>query len=617
MNQISIENKTLTVSDAVREISRYKGPDEGFLGHLIHIQTKLINAQAAIIIRANENQKSIIASTVKSNEEAWQLEAIKKVQELDQANKAHLQVAEINEKVQQLLYMPVLGEDRKARGYAVYLCNNIKRSNVNDVKESVRITLSLLPMYESRLSLKQEYEGVDRLKMALEMLITCNKEHKFKSQAIAICNEIAVRWKCNRVSIGMLKGRYVKTIAISNCEKFNRKMALIQDLETAMEECLDQDREILYPSPQNADYVSRSSEQFCKKHITKSILSIPLRKDGNPIAIITLEAKEGKPFTENDLDVLRLASELVSSRFFELEEKDKWFGAKLLVFTKKAFGVIVGPKYTWVKLGSVAVTAAIVFLCLARGQYTIDPSFILSPQEKHMRVAPFNAEIESVKVKSNDYISDPNMVLATLETSELKLERLAKMAQVQELETKITAARRDKEWAQSKILSAEVERIKVEIELLELKINQSVIRAGTTGYIVSKDINQMIGAPVSKGDLLFEIVPGSNHEAELYVPEDQINDLEKAMAEKKLVVGELAVHGYPDRKIEFEILSVSPVAEVKDNENCFKVTCKVRSGEKWLKQGMEGVARIELREELYAWIWTRKLVNFVRMQLWF
>ena len=35
-----------------------------------------------------------------------------------------------------------------------------------------------------------------------------------------------------------------------------------------------------------------------------------------------------------------------------------------------------------------------------------------------------------------------------------------------------------------------------------------------------------------------------------------------------------------------------------------------------LKPAMKGVAKIDAGPEPYAWIWTRKMLNWVRMKLW-
>ena len=82
----------------------------------------------------------------------------------------------------------------------------------------------------------------------METLSAVNRHRRFGSTAMALCNEAAAQWRCDRASLGMLKGRYVQVKALSHAENFSRKMQVVQDLEAAMEECLDQDGEIIHPA---------------------------------------------------------------------------------------------------------------------------------------------------------------------------------------------------------------------------------------------------------------------------------------------------------------------------------------------------------------------------------
>ena len=93
---------------------------------------------------------------------------------------------------------------------------------------------------------------LERLKSALETLSAANGPAHFIAAAMSLCNELASRWKAERVGIGLLKGRYVRLRALSHTEKITRNMQLVQDIESAMEECLDQDVEILFPPPTDA-----------------------------------------------------------------------------------------------------------------------------------------------------------------------------------------------------------------------------------------------------------------------------------------------------------------------------------------------------------------------------
>ena len=90
------------------------------------------------------------------------------------------------------------------------------------------------------------------LQQATETLSVVNRQQKFTGAAMAFCNEIASRWHCERVCLGFLQGRYVACRAMSRTEKFSRKMKVVQDIEAAMEECVDQDVEITHPAPPQA-----------------------------------------------------------------------------------------------------------------------------------------------------------------------------------------------------------------------------------------------------------------------------------------------------------------------------------------------------------------------------
>ncbi len=82
-------------------------------------------------------------------------------------------------------------------------------------------------------------QGFRRLQQAMETLSAVNRHRRFTGSAMAFCNEAAAQWQCERVSLGFLRGRYVHLAAMSHTESFSRKMKVVQDIESVMEECLD------------------------------------------------------------------------------------------------------------------------------------------------------------------------------------------------------------------------------------------------------------------------------------------------------------------------------------------------------------------------------------------
>jgi len=53
-----------------------------------------------------------------------------------------------------------------------------------------------------------------------------------------------------------------------------------------------------------------------------------------------------------------------------------------------------------------------------------------------------------------------------------------------------------------------------------------------------------------------------------------------------------------------------------NDRNIFKVRVRLSEPPFWMRPGMEGVAKVSIGERPYIWIWTRKVVNWLRMKLW-
>ena len=107
--------------------------------------------------------------------------------------------------------------------------------------------------------------------------------------AIALCNAVEARYNCDRVSLGWLERGYIRMKSISRTERFDKNMAAVKAMELMMEECLDQDEEIVVPAPEKATFVWRDHEKFSKQNSAGNICSIPIRVDGKAVAVLTGE----------------------------------------------------------------------------------------------------------------------------------------------------------------------------------------------------------------------------------------------------------------------------------------------------------------------------------------
>jgi multidrug efflux pump subunit AcrA (membrane-fusion protein) len=620
MTQYATETiRPASQSELVDQLVHFDGPPEQFLQQLLGVQCELAEAESGAILRLGPQGAQVVAAHPAWREDepmpVWLARASESTPRLLREKQTMvLPLKEAEELYDQpasrhLVLTPLRGAGA-IRGAAAFLIQSRDRDRLLRSRERIELTVSLLSLYEMRLTLQQRNRAMQRLKQALSTLATINEHERFRAAGMALCNELAAQFQAARVSLGFRAGRYVKVRAISHTEKFVRKMKLVQDLESAMEECYDQDEEIVYPSSPEAGYVCRASRELAMRHGSPSICSVPLRKGGQPEAVLTVERDEARPFSAEEVEQLRLTADLCSARLVELHEHDRWFGARLAAGSRKGLAKLVGPEHTWMKLTAVLVLAGVLFLTLARGADRVESSFSVEAVRQQVIPAPFDGYLAAAHAEPNDLVTAGETVLAELDTAELRLQLSEAQAELAGHLKQADIAMREGKQVEVQIAQADADRLAARIERLRYQLAHATITCPIDGVVLSGDLKKKVGGPVSKGDVLYEVAPLSALRAVLMVPEDRINDVEVGDR------GHLASASNPGLYVPFEVERISPIAKVVEQANVFPVRVKLRDENAQLRPGMEGVAKIEVGERSYAWIWTRDLVNWVRMKLW-
>ncbi len=609
-----------TAAALIKQLEQFDGSSGQFLTNLLAVQCLLSRADSGAILR-NSQQNNIDVLAIypalkeKQAPPLWlnqSAELIRRAASTDTVIVKALGLQEEidNKTIQHYAVLVPLKMSDIGQAMGAFVVRAGDNNALDASRGQLELTAGLIGNFEKRLTVQNKQAGLSRLQKAMETLSAINRQKRFISTAMALCNETASQWQCERVSIGFLKGRYVKTKAISHTEHFSRKMKVVQDIESAMEECLDQDCEVLYPASQEATYISRAAGELSKNHGPLAVLSVPFRWDGEVRAVRTLEREAGKPFTLEEIEVIRLACELCTVRLWELHEHDRWIGGKVIAKVRSGLALLVGPRYTWTKILAILISGLIVFLIFAKGQFRAEAPFALEATYQQVVCASFDGYIKSVNVEVGDTVKENETPLAELDTAELRLQLAAAKAEQAGYQKQFAAAMRDSETAQAQIAQANSDKTQAQIDLLNHLIEQGKIISKMSGIVVKGDLKRQIGAPVKKGDVLFEVTPLESLRAELLVPEDLIFDI--AIDQE----GYLATVSYPGQRFKFVVERINPMAEVVNNRNVFKVRVRLLETRPWMRPGMEGVAKISIGKRLYVWIWTRRIVNWLRMKLW-
>jgi hypothetical protein len=606
-------------SQLVEHLISFDGPPDQFLQELLAVQCQVGSAEHGVILRAQGQtiQPIAVHPPLTPGEPAplWlaaAAESCEKVLSTAQAQTLPLRAPDElygMEPSRCLLMVPIHGRGN-VRGIVAFVVANLGSARLNEVRGRLELTVGLLSLYEMRLTLQQRRADLQRMRQACSLVATLNEHNEFQAVAMALCNQLASTWNADRVSFGLLRGRYVKLQATSHTEKFTRKTEMIQAIEAAMEESLDQDVEVVYPTPPENSTVNRAASMLSSRHGPASIVSIPLRRNAKPMGALLIECPADKPLAFEDVQTLRLAADLITPRLEELFERDRWFGARIAHTVQRTAAITVGPTHTWAKLTAIGLCLAAVFLIFAKGTFRVEAPFVVQAVQRQVIAAPFEGYLLSASIQPGDPVVANQTVLAEIDSSPLKLELAESDAQRVAGIKQGQINRREGKIAEAQVAEADADRAQAHIELLQWRIDHATLKSPITGVVLSGDWRKQLGKKLSAGDAMFEVAPLESLRAELTVPEDRVVDL------KANQTGQLAALSHPGQYLNFDVERIDPVAEVVDQRNIFRVLAKLRTRPDWLRPGMEGVAKVDVDRRSYAWIWTRELVNWVRMKLW-
>lgn len=463
--------------------------------------------------------------------------------------------------------------------------------------------------FQQNLASQKARQDVEKFAAVLDLNVPVNDSVHFLPAALAFCNGIATRFRCDRASLGWLEGGYVRLRALSRTEQFDRQMAAAQLLETAMEECVDQDEEILWPPPEGVTTVARDHEKFASGQQVGNLCSIPLRLDGKVVAVLLCERSEA-PFNVVELQQLRLAGDQVVRRLGELHHYDRWFGARWAADCGRYFAGWLGPEHTWSKVTAIVLVVVLAALFLVRVTYRVGGNFILRSDQAEYLTAPFEGYIDQVFVRAGDHVTN-NEPLVTLNRDELLLDQAAAVADFARYQRQSEKDRAANNIADMRIDEAQASQAKAQLDLVRYRLDHAILRSAFDGVIVEGDLRERIGSPVKQGDALLRVTRLDTLYAQAEIPESDIHEILQKSA------GEIAFVTQPKVRFPVTIETIESAAVTKKDGSVFLVRLQPERGaENWWRPGMTGLCKLTAEKRSLFWILTHRTVDFLRMKLW-
>ena len=450
------------------------------------------------------------------------------------------------------------------------------------------------------------------LQGALGLAAQALQQNTFKTAATVTATELADYFNCHRVSIGFQKRKRSKLVSISHSAFFGKQMNLVRRLEAAMDESIDQKSAIWLPEPTlDLNRVTRVHEDLMKAENSGAVCTVPmLDASENAYGAVTFERYENQPFDADAVAACDSVVALIGPILREKQKNDQWLIVKIFHTIEDHCRKFIGPGHLSLKLGGVVALMLVLFFSFAKGDYRVTAKTELEGEIQRAVVSPFNGYIEKAEFRAGDLVK-AGQALCILDDKDLRLERLDAVSRREQYVREMRKAMADNERAQVNILQQQIAQADARVELLGGQLERAAIKAPFDGLVVTGDLSQTLGAPVEKGEVLFEIAPLDAYRVILEVEEADIRALKAGQS------GSLILTSLPYRKFEIRVEKITPVTAAKEGRSFFTVEASLKDVSEELRPGMEGYSKIFIDRRRLVWIWTHDMIQWFRLKLWY
>jgi RND family efflux transporter MFP subunit len=505
----------------------------------------------------------------------------------------------------------------------------ILRLQLNDKKELPTVLKNLkLGQYWLQFLLQQPTEAqspvvvpiIDKNSASpalLQLSASLLKENSLQETAISLVNLLAGFLQATRVSLGLRHTKNIELEAISFSANFDKRTQSMQAINEAMAEAMEQGAAIDF-SPAHASapnpeltlpvLIKRAHQQLQQQQQLQSVHSLLVRNGDAILGVLTIELDKQAELSDDQRSFLQQALHFAGAILALRQEvgASVWQGLKRRTAQRleRWFG-----EDSW--RGKIIVTLLLVFVValFVPLDYRVSADATLQTTEKYLVVSPHDGYLGKISARPGDSVKK-GAALAQLNDEDLRLERQKLASQVQQYRQAYDAALANSSRVEAAIASAQMDQASIQLRLIDQQLGRTQLIAPMDGIIVSDDISKTQGAPVKQGDVLFEIAAAQGLLVQLFIDERDIAAVQSGQE------GQVKFSSLPGDVFAVRVKSVTPISEVREGRNYFRVDAELVRELDVLRPGMTGTGKLMAGRRALGWIWFHDLWHWLRLKLW-
>ena len=430
--------------------------------------------------------------------------------------------------------------------------------------------------------------------------------------AEALATNLAARLSLRKVSFGVRRHLQTKLLAVSDGGFASVLNDYLSVIVSAMDEAADSDAPVFYPLAVGALARPHAAHaRLCREHECDWAQSVsamvPWTMLQDARLVLTAEGAGTPPeSTERTLEtVLAAVAPIILARLRAERSFPTHLGESLRFAWHRNFGAEAGAR-RWLLIASAGVLA---FISMVPVPYHVSAEASLEGVVRRALVAPFDGYVADATARPGDRLT-AGAVLARLEDRELRLQKNDLQARIAEAQKQISEAMGDRDNAKVNILTARLDQAQAELNLVQDNLGRTQLTAPFDSIVVSGDRTQSIGAPVRRGDTLYEVSPLDDFRVAIEVPQADFGDVDVGQP------GNLLLSSVPYRSFAFVVERITPIASAREGKTTFRVEARLVDKDALMRPGMQGVANVSVGWRSMIWIGTHHIVDWLRIKLW-
>lgn len=467
------------------------------------------------------------------------------------------------------------------------------------------------PVIRETVASSTEGRGHGSLEFVLRAIGMALEESGGHTSANRAVISLAEGLGCQRVSIGVQQGKVTRLLAVSDSPDVRTESALAQSLVACIDETLDQRLSLRVSSGGGAPdhQITTAHHQHLADHGATFVMSIPFRHREFSGAFVF-----ERPLSKGDFDSTEalLAETLVAylGRVVLLQElTDPGLLRLTRDWCRAVFASLWGRGRRGFQAASVVAIVLIGLGTFVPVNHDVSGEVIIEGERQRAMVAPFDGYVVEALVKAGDSVRQ-GQLLARLDDRDFQIERARAIGLIEQHRSEYQEAMSKRDRATASAALSQMDQAQAQLTLAEERIARAVVRAPFDGVVITGDLSQRLGAPLRRGDVMFEIALSSGISAVLMIEDVDIDRIELGMT------GSMRLRSSPTETIPFEVNRITSVTVAEGGWNRFRVEATIEAEAKTMRPGMQGMAKITIDRRPLFWIWSHRFIGWLELMVW-